>query len=119
VPRACVPPVESHPFDAAIQAAVDSALRKNLPEIAELLADRLAERIAARTPQQSHDPQDQVDALKHLTLEETWTTLGVSRSTLLRMIDAGKFPQPTKLSKNRVGISVTALRKWQKEQEAR
>lgn len=46
--------------------------------------------------------------------------LGISRSTLLRAVDAGEFPRPVKLTANTVAWPVAEVERWAAERiEAR
>lgn len=41
--------------------------------------------------------------------------MGLSRYTILRMIDAGSFPQPVKLAKRAVGWPVVEVSEWMQQ----
>ena len=44
--------------------------------------------------------------------------IGVSISTLWRMVRAGRFPSPMQLSPNRVGWCSTVVKRWLADREA-
>lgn len=44
--------------------------------------------------------------------QETAKCLGVSRRTLERMVDAGEFVRPIRVSRNRLGFVEGAVKSW-------
>lgn len=55
---------------------------------------------------------------KVMKLSDVLTALGISKSTLYRLIDAGKFPAPFKLGERLNAWRVETIEAWLNEQSA-
>jgi predicted DNA-binding transcriptional regulator AlpA len=59
------------------------------------------------------------DGSKMLSLDQVAARTGMSLATLRRRIADGSMPQPTQVSKRRVGLPVAAVRAWLNARDAR
>ncbi len=53
-----------------------------------------------------------------LSMNDVVERLGMSRSTINRMVDEGTFPKPTKLGARRIGWRAAAISEWLEGREA-
>ena len=53
--------------------------------------------------------------LKFVSIKHAAEMIGVSNSTIRRLIDRGNFPQPFNITESRIGLLEGEVRQWMKE----
>lgn len=56
--------------------------------------------------------------IQFLTPKAVCEKVAFSRATLDRLVSAGKFPSPIRLTERRIAFSVSAVEEWMHEREA-